>query len=65
METFGGVKKWDEEDDQIVFYLNKVVAQLNCIDIIMERQLVVEDPLPATITLTDYYHPERTVTKVT
>uniref|UniRef100_A0A1B6EG34 Alpha-macroglobulin receptor-binding domain-containing protein n=1 Tax=Clastoptera arizonana TaxID=38151 RepID=A0A1B6EG34_9HEMI len=55
------VKKWEEEEEQIIFYLNKVVSRVQCIDFVMERRYAIEDPLPASITLTDYYHPERTI----
>ncbi|XP_046661617.1 pregnancy zone protein-like isoform X2 [Homalodisca vitripennis] len=52
------IKKWEEEDDQITFYLTEVSNLPICFTMLLNRKFKVEDPLPAEVTVIDYYHPD-------
>uniref|UniRef100_A0A1B6KU32 TEP1-F n=1 Tax=Graphocephala atropunctata TaxID=36148 RepID=A0A1B6KU32_9HEMI len=52
------IKKWEEEDDQITFYLTEVTHLPICLTLLLNRKFIVEDPLPAEVSVIDYYHPE-------
>lgn len=62
--TFLDIKKWEEEDDQIIFYLSEVNNLPICFTLLLVRKFEVEEPLPAPVSLIDYYHPEVSTTKV-
>lgn len=61
---FTDIKKWEESDDQIIFYLTEVGRSQICFNLILARKFEVEEPLPATVTVMDYYHPEVSTSKV-
>lgn len=61
---FTDLKKWEENDDQMVFYLTDVGSSQICFNLILVRKFEVGEPLPAAVTVIDYYHPEVSTSKV-
>lgn len=67
METFiSGIERWeeDEEESKLIVYLEKIGSTVKCFHFTLQRMFSVINPAPAIVTVTDYYHPERTKSTV-
>ncbi|XP_031782380.1 alpha-1-macroglobulin isoform X1 [Nasonia vitripennis] len=56
-----GVKRFEENDDTVAIYFDKLTAQKTCISFQAIRENVVDHAEPANIKLYDYYQQELTV----
>lgn len=59
-----GVKRFEENDDTVAIYFDKLTAQKTCISFQAIRENVVDNAEPANIKLYDYYQQELTVSTV-
>lgn len=64
LEFVTDIKKWEENDGQMLFYLTEVGSSQICLKFLLARKFEVEDPLSAVVTVIDYYHPEVSTSKV-
>ncbi|XP_066958816.1 alpha-2-macroglobulin-like protein 1 [Macrobrachium rosenbergii] len=57
------IKRYEEKDGNVFLYLDSVGASEICISFHIQRDYEVDDILPGTVTLYDYYRPEFTLTQ--
>lgn len=61
---FAGVKRFEENQDTVAIYFDKLTSQKTCVSFHAVRQSLVDDPQPGNIKVYDYYQPELTVSTV-
>ncbi|KAJ8679263.1 hypothetical protein QAD02_015050 [Eretmocerus hayati] len=60
-EHANGVKRYEENEDTVAIYFDKLTTQKTCISFQAIRENIVENAEPANIRLYDYYQQELTV----
>ncbi|XP_063220876.1 murinoglobulin-1-like [Bacillus rossius redtenbacheri] len=53
-----GLKRWEEQEEQVNFYFEDVGRRQRCVIFQVVRELQVDNPAPATVTVYDYYRTE-------
>ena len=59
-----GVKRWEEERDQVNVYFEELSTRRECVGFLVVQETQVENPLPAIIRMYDYYQQELSVSAV-
>jgi hypothetical protein len=59
-----GVKRWEEERDQLNVYFEELSTMRQCVGFLIVQETLVENPLPAIIRVYDYYQQELSVSTV-
>jgi hypothetical protein len=59
-----GVKRWEEERDQLNVYFEELSTRRQCVDFLIVQETHVENPMPAIIRIYDYYQQELSVSTV-
>ena len=59
-----GVKRWEEERDQVNVYFEELSTKRQCVGFLVVQETQVENPLPAIIRIYDYYQQELSVSTV-
>lgn len=63
-EHSSGVKRFEENQDTLAIYFDKLTSQKTCISFHAVRKSLVDNPQPGNIKIYDYYQPELTVSTV-
>jgi hypothetical protein len=64
MIVVSGVKRWEEEKDQVNLYFEELSTRRQCVGFLVVQETQVENPLPAVIRIYDYYQQELSVSVV-
>lgn len=64
MYEITGVKRFEEDNDMVSIYFDKLTSQKNCISFKIIRENVVDRLEPANVKLYDYYQQELMVSSV-
>ena len=59
-----GVKRWEEDRDQVNVYFEELSTTRQCVGFLVVQETQVENPLPAIIRIYDYYQQELSVSTV-
>jgi hypothetical protein len=59
-----GVKRWEEEKDQVNLYFEELSTRRQCVGFLVVQETQVENPLPAIVRIYDYYQQELSVSAV-
>jgi hypothetical protein len=59
-----GVKRWEEEKDNVDLYFEELSTRRQCIGFLMIQETEVENPAPAIVRVYDYYRQELSVSTV-
>jgi hypothetical protein len=59
-----GVKRWEEERDQLNVYFEELSARRQCVGFLVVQESHVENPKPAIVRIYDYYQQELSVSMV-
>jgi hypothetical protein len=64
MVGVAGVKRWEEQKDQVNVYFEELSTRRQCVGFLVVQETEVENPLPAIVRVYDYYQQELSVSAV-